>query len=298
MSAAARKPLKGILLAGGSGTRLYPVTRANSKQLLPIYDKPMIYYPLATLMLAGIRDVLVITTPHEQDGFKRLLGDGSDVGLRITYAAQPKPEGLAQSFIIGREFVGDARVALALGDNIFHGHGLTDYLRVAAERDSGATVFGYWVRDPERYGVVEFDAEGRAVRLEEKPSQPRSSYAVTGLYFYDNRVLDVAAALKPSPRGELEITDVNIDYLRRGELHVEKLGRGIAWLDTGTHEALLQASNFIYAIEERQGLKVACIEEIAFRKGYIGAADVERIAQTMRNTGYGQYLLRILEQEA
>ena len=298
MSAAARKPLKGILLAGGSGTRLYPVTRANSKQLLPIYDKPMIYYPLATLMLAGIRDVLVITTPHEQDGFKRLLGDGSDVGLRITYAAQPKPEGLAQSFIIGREFVGDARVALALGDNIFHGHGLTDYLRVAAERDSGATVFGYWVRDPERYGVVEFDAEGRAVRLEEKPSQPRSSYAVTGLYFYDNRVLDVAAALKPSPRGELEITDVNIDYLRRGELHVEKLGRGIAWLDTGTHEALLQAANFIYAIEERQGLKVACIEEIAFRKGYIGAADVERIAQTMRNTGYGQYLLRILEQEA
>ena len=298
MSASARKPLKGILLAGGSGTRLYPVTRANSKQLLPIYDKPMIYYPLATLMLAGIRDVLVITTPHEQDGFKRLLGDGSDVGLRITYAAQPKPEGLAQSFIIGREFVGDARVALALGDNIFHGHGLTDYLRVAAERDSGATVFGYWVRDPERYGVVEFDAEGRAVRLEEKPSQPRSSYAVTGLYFYDNRVLDVAAALKPSPRGELEITDVNIDYLRRGELHVEKLGRGIAWLDTGTHEALLQAANFIYAIEERQGLKVACIEEIAFRKGYIGAADVERIAQTMRNTGYGQYLLRILEQEA
>ena len=298
MSAAARKPLKGILLAGGSGTRLYPVTRANSKQLLPIYDKPMIYYPLATLMLAGIRDVLVITTPHEQDGFKRLLGDGGEVGLRITYAAQPKPEGLAQSFIIGREFVGDARVALALGDNIFHGHGLTDYLRVAAERDSGATVFGYWVRDPERYGVVEFDAEGRAVRLEEKPSQPRSSYAVTGLYFYDNRVLDVAAALKPSPRGELEITDVNIDYLRRGELHVEKLGRGIAWLDTGTHEALLQAANFIYAIEERQGLKVACIEEIAFRKGYIGAADVERIAQTMRNTGYGQYLLRILEQEA
>ncbi|MFN8602450.1 MAG: glucose-1-phosphate thymidylyltransferase RfbA [Candidatus Binatia bacterium] len=298
MSASARKPLKGILLAGGSGTRLYPVTRANSKQLLPIYDKPMIYYPLATLMLAGIRDVLVITTPHEQDGFKRLLGDGGEVGLRITYAAQPKPEGLAQSFIIGREFVGDARVALALGDNIFHGHGLTDYLRVAAERDSGATVFGYWVRDPERYGVVEFDAQGRAVRLEEKPPQPRSSYAVTGLYFYDNRVLDVAAALKPSPRGELEITDVNIDYLRRGELHVEKLGRGIAWLDTGTHEALLQASNFIYAIEERQGLKVACIEEIAFRKGYIGAADVERIAQTMRNTGYGQYLLRILEQEA
>ena len=293
----ARTPLKGILLAGGSGTRLYPVTRANSKQLLPIYDKPMIYYPLATLMLAGIRDVLVITTPHEQDGFKRLLGDGGEVGLRIRYAVQPKPEGLAQSFVIGREFVGDARVALALGDNIFHGHGLTDDLRVAAEREHGATVFGYWVRDPERYGVVEFDAHGRAVRLEEKPAQPRSQYAVTGLYFYDNHVLDVAANLEPSPRGELEITDVNIDYLECGELHVEKLGRGIAWLDTGTHEALLQASNFIYAIEERQGLKVACIEEIAFRMGYIGAADVERIAQTMRTTGYGQYLLRLLEQE-
>jgi glucose-1-phosphate thymidylyltransferase len=294
---AARMPLKGILLAGGSGTRLYPVTRANSKQLLPIYDKPMIYYPLATLMLAGIRDVLVITTPHEQEGFKRLLGDGGEVGLRIQYAAQPKPEGLAQSFVIGREFVGDARVALALGDNIFYGHGLTEDLRVAAEREHGATVFGYWVRDPERYGVVEFDAQGRAVRLEEKPPQPRSSWAVTGLYFYDNRVLDVAANLKPSPRGELEITDVNIDYLQRGELHVEKLGRGIAWLDTGTHEALLQAANFIQAIEERQGLKVACIEEIAFRMGYIAAADVERIAQTMRTTNYGQYLLRILEQE-
>ncbi|MBM4243516.1 MAG: glucose-1-phosphate thymidylyltransferase RfbA [Deltaproteobacteria bacterium] len=289
--------MKGILLAGGSGTRLHPVTRANSKQLLPIYDKPMIYYPLATLMLAGIRDVLVITTPHEQDGFKRLLGDGGDVGLRIHYAVQPKPEGLAQSFIIGREFVGDARVALALGDNIFHGHGLTDDLRVAAERERGATVFGYWVRDPERYGVVEFDAQGRAIGLEEKPAQPRSQYAVTGLYFYDNHVLDVAAGLKPSPRGELEITDVNIDYLERGALHVEKLGRGIAWLDTGTHEALLQAANFIYAIEERQGLKVACIEEIALRMGYISAADVERIAQSMRSTGYGQYLLRILEQE-
>jgi len=293
-----RTPLKGILLAGGSGTRLYPVTRANSKQLLPIYDKPMIYYPLATLMLAGIRDVLVITTPHEQEGFRRLLGDGGEVGLNIQYAAQPKPEGLAQSFIIGREFVGTSRVALALGDNIFHGHGLSDYLRVAAERETGATVFGYWVRDPERYGVVEFDAQGRAVRLEEKPAQPRSSYAVTGLYFYDNRVLDVAANLKPSPRGELEITDVNIDYLRHGALHVEKLGRGIAWLDTGTHEALLQAANFIQAIEERQGLKVACIEEIAWRMGYITPADVERIAQTMRSTGYGQYLLRILDQEA
>jgi glucose-1-phosphate thymidylyltransferase len=298
VSASSGSPLKGILLAGGSGTRLYPVTRANSKQLLPIYDKPMIYYPLATLMLAGIRDVLVITTPHEQDSFRRLLGDGGEIGINIRYAAQPKPEGLAQSFIIGREFVGTSRVALALGDNIFHGHGLSDYLRVAAEREYGATVFGYWVRDPERYGVVEFDAQGRAVGLEEKPVAPRSAYAVTGLYFYDNRVLDVAASLAPSPRGELEITDVNIDYLERGELHVEKLGRGIAWLDTGTHEALLQAANFIQAIEERQGLKVACIEEIALRMGYISPADVERIAHTMRSTGYGQYLLRILEQEA
>jgi glucose-1-phosphate thymidylyltransferase len=291
-------PVKGILLAGGSGTRLYPVTRANSKQLLPIYDKPMIYYPLATLMLAGIRDVLVITTPHEQDGFRRLLDDGGDVGLRIQYAVQPKPEGLAQSFLIGREFVGASRVALALGDNLFHGHGFADYLRTAAERESGATVFGYLVRDPERYGVVEFDAAGRAIGLEEKPERPRSSYAVTGLYFYDNRVLDVAAALEPSPRGELEITDVNLDYLRRGELHVEKLGRGIASLDTGTHVALLQAANFIQVIEERQGLKVACIEEIAYRMGYIDARDVERIARSMQNTSYGQYLLHVLEQEA
>ncbi len=289
--------VKGILLAGGSGTRLYPVTRANSKQLLPIYDKPMIYYPLATLMLAGIRDILIITTPHEQDGFRRLLDDGSDVGLRLQYAVQPKPEGLAQSFIIGREFVGMSRVALALGDNLFYGHGFTDYLRAAVERETGATVFGYLVRDPERYGVVEFDAEGRAIGLEEKPARPRSSYAVTGLYFYDNRVLDIAAGLEPSARGELEITDVNLDYLRRGELHVERLGRGIAWLDTGTHEALLQAANFIQVIEERQGLKVACIEEIAYRMGYIDARDVERIARSMENTSYGQYLLRVLEQE-
>jgi glucose-1-phosphate thymidylyltransferase len=286
------------LLAGGSGTRLYPVTRANSKQLLPIYDKPMIYYPLATLMLAGIRDVLVITTPHEQDAFRRLLEDGGEVGLRIRYAVQPRPEGLAQSFLIGREFVGRSRVALALGDNVFHGHGFADYLRTAVERETGATVFGYWVRDPERYGVVEFGPDGRAIGLEEKPAHARSSYAVTGLYFYDNRVLDVAAGLKPSARGELEITDVNLDYLRRGELHVEKLGRGIAWLDTGTHEALLQAANFIQAIEERQGLKVACIEEIALRMGYITPQDVERIARGMHSTGYGQYLLRLLEQEA
>ena len=297
MSAAARKPLKGILLAGGSGTRLYPVTRANSKQLLPIYDKPMIYYPLATLMLAGIRDVLVITTPHEQDGFKRLLGDGSDVGLRITYAAQPKPEGLAQSFIIGREFVGDARVALALGDNIFHGHGLTDYLRVAAERDSGATVFGYWVRDPERYGVVEFDAEGRAVRLEEKPSQPRSSYAVTGLYFYDNRVLDVAAALKPSPRGELEVTDVNRAYLAMGKLAVHLLPRGTAWLDTGTFESLNEASNFIRAVEARQGLRIGSPEEVAWRQGFLTDDELRERGEAMLASGYGTYLIDLLDRQ-
>ncbi len=293
-----RNVLKGIILAGGSGTRLHPVTRGTSKQLLPIYDKPMIYYPLSTLMLAGVRDVLIITTPHEQEAFRRLLGDGHEVGLELRYATQARPEGIAQSFLIGREFVGDARVVLALGDNVFHGHGLADDLVRAAERSHGATVFGYWVRDPERYGVVEFDAAGRAVGLEEKPAAPRSSYAVTGLYFYDNRVLDIAAGLAPSPRGELEITDVNLAYLHAGQLHVERLGRGTAWLDTGTHEALLQASNFIQAIEERQGLKVACIEEIAWRMGYISASDVERLALPMRSTGYGQYLLRLLEQEA
>jgi glucose-1-phosphate thymidylyltransferase len=287
--------IKGILLAGGSGTRLYPLTRAVSKQLVPIYDKPMIYYPLSTLLLSGIRHILVITTPHEQDGFRRLLGDGGDLGIDIQYAVQPRPEGIAQAFRIGREFIGDTRAALALGDNIFYGHGLPEFLRRAAERPMGATIFGYWVRDPERYGVVEFDTAGRAVSLEEKPARPRSSYAVTGLYFYDNRVVDIAARLRPSDRGELEITDVNRAYLELGDLHVEKLGRGIAWLDTGTHEALLQASNFIHAIEERQGLKVACVEEIAYRMGYITAADVRRIAEPMEKSGYGQYLLRMLD---
>jgi glucose-1-phosphate thymidylyltransferase len=289
--------LKGIILAGGSGSRLHPLTRAVSKQLVPIYNKPMIYYPLSTLMLSGIRDVLVITTPHEQDGFRRLLGDGAELGLNIEYAAQPSPDGLAQAFIIGREFVGGDRVALALGDNIFYGAHFSDYLRSAAIRESGATVFGYQVRDPERYGVVAFDAAGRPSSLEEKPSKPKSSFAVTGLYFFDNRVLDIAASLKPSPRGELEITDVNRAYLDRGELHVEKLGRGIAWLDTGTHESLVQASNYIHAIEERQGLMVACLEEIAYRKGWITSADLSRLASAMKSSGYGQYLLRLLEME-
>ena len=288
--------LKGIVLAGGSGTRLYPLTRAVSKQLVPVYNKPMVYYPLATLMLAGIRDVLVITTPHEQDAFRRLLGDGSEIGLRIDYAAQPRPEGLAQAFLIGREFIGGARVALALGDNIFYGSHFSDYLRAAASRERGATVFGYRVRDPWRYGVVEFDAEGRPVSLEEKPAKSRSSCAVTGLYFYDNRVLDMAAALRPSARGELEITDLNRAYLELGELHVETLPRGVAWLDTGTHEALMQASNYVQAIEERQGLMVACLEEIAYRMGYIGAADLDRLAQAMGSSAYGQYLHGLLEQ--
>jgi len=290
--------LKGIILAGGSGSRLHPLTRAVSKQLVPIYNKPMVYYPLSTLMLAGVRDVLVITTPHEQGAFRRLLGDGSEIGLTIQYAAQPSPEGLAQAFIIGREFIGRDRVTLALGDNIFYGAHFSDYLRSAAARDTGATVFGYQVRDPERYGVVEFDAGGRAVSLEEKPSKPKSSFAVTGLYFYDNQVVDIAAALKPSPRGELEITDVNRSYLERGQLHVEKLGRGIAWLDTGTTESLMQASNFIQAIEERQGLMVACLEEIAYHMGYITAADLMRLATAMASSAYGQYLFRVLEHEA
>jgi glucose-1-phosphate thymidylyltransferase len=288
---------KGIILAGGSGTRLYPLTRAVSKQLMPIYDKPMIYYPLSTLMLSGIREVLVITTPHEQDGFRRVLEDGKALGLDIQYAVQPNPDGIAQAFLIGESFIAGQPVTLALGDNIFYGHGFPDTLRRAAERQQGATVFGYWVRDPERYGVVDFDAQGRAIRLEEKPKAPRSPYAVTGLYFYDAQVVEVTKSLTPSARGELEITDVNIAYLNMGALHVEKLGRGIAWLDTGTHEALLQASTFIQAIEERQGLKVACLEEIALRMGYITAADVERLAGAMRNSTYGQYLLRVLEQE-
>ncbi len=290
--------MKGILLAGGSGTRLYPITKVVSKQLLPVHDKPMLYYPLSTLMLAGIRDILVITTPHEQPLFRNLLGDGGEVGLRIDYAEQPRPDGIAQAFLIGREFIAGDRVALALGDNIFYGHGFSEMVRRAAQRPRGATVFGYWVRDPERYGVVEFDAQGRAVGLEEKPKTPRSSYAVTGLYFYDERVVGIAEGLRPSARGELEITDVNRAYLDSGELHVEKIGRGIAWLDTGTQEALLQAANFIHAIEERQGLKVACIEEIAYRMGYITAADLERRARAMASSTYGHYLLRLLEQEA
>ncbi len=286
--------LSGIILAGGSGTRLYPVTRGVCKQLVPVYNKPMIYYPLATLMLAGIRDILIITTPEDSESFRRLLGDGSELGLRVSYAVQPSPDGLAQAFLIGREFVGNRRVALALGDNIFYGHGLSEVLQSAAGRESGATVFGYEVRDPERYGVVEFDAEGRAISLEEKPPKPRSNWAVTGLYFYDNAVLDIAAGLKPSPRGELEITDVNRVYLERGSLHVERFGRGYAWLDTGTHESLLQASQFVQTIEERQGLMLACVEEIAWRMGYIDAAQVERIATPMRKNSYGQYLLRLI----
>jgi glucose-1-phosphate thymidylyltransferase len=289
--------LKGIILAGGTGSRLHPLTRAVSKQLMPIYNKPMVYYPLSTLMLSGIRDVLVITTPHEQDGFKRLLGDGAEIGMRIHYAEQPSPDGLAQAFIIGRGFVGPDRVALALGDNIFYGAHFSDYLRSAAARETGATVFGYQVRDPERYGVVEFDGGGRAVSLEEKPVKPKSSFAVTGLYFYDNDALDIAAALKPSGRGELEITDLNRTYLERGDLHVERLPRGIAWLDTGTHDSLMQASNYIHAIEERQGLMVACLEEIAYRMGYITAAELTSLARSMESSSYGQYLFRVVEHE-
>ena len=290
--------LKGIILAGGSGSRLHPLTRAVSKQLVPVYSKPMVYYPLSTLMLAGIREILVITTPHEQDGFKRLLGEGAEIGLRLSYAAQPSPDGLAQAFLIGRDFIGADRVTLALGDNIFYGAHFSDYLRSAAARETGATVFGYRVRDPERYGVVAFDGAGRAVGLEEKPATPKSSYAVTGLYFYDNQVVDIAARLKPSARRELEITDVNRAYLDRGQLHVEKLARGIAWLDTGTQESLIQAANFIQAIEERQGLMVACLEEIAFRMGYIDASDLAGLARSMESSAYGQYLLRVLEQES
>jgi glucose-1-phosphate thymidylyltransferase len=291
------KAWKGIILAGGAGTRLYPITRAVSKQLVPIYDKPMIYYPLAALMMAGIRDILIINTPHEQEAFRRLLGSGDEWGLRFTYAAQPDPGGIAQAFLIGREFIGDANAGLALGDNIFYGHGLADILRGATEYNEGATVFGYWVKDPERYGVVEFDPNGEPIDLVEKPQRPRSSYAVTGLYFYDNSVCTIAEGLKPSARGELEITDINREYLRARRLRVEKLGRGIAWLDTGTQDALLQASNFIQAIEERQGLQVACIEEIAWRMGYIATEDLQRIAESMGKSGYGRYLIRLAETE-
>ncbi|MER3546699.1 MAG: glucose-1-phosphate thymidylyltransferase [Rhodanobacteraceae bacterium] len=287
---------KGIILAGGSGTRLYPVTQAISKQLLPVYDKPMIYYPLSVLMLAGIREVLVINTPHEQALFKNLLGDGARWGIKIEYAVQPAPEGLAQAFLIGRDFVAGQPSCLILGDNIFYGHGLTGLLQRAASRERGATVFGYRVRDPERYGVAEFDASGRVIGLEEKPARPKSNYAVTGLYFYDGRVCDFAAALKPSARGELEITDLNRCYLHDGSLMLEQLGRGYAWLDTGTHDSMMDAGNYIATVEKRQGLKVCCPEEIAFQNGWIDADQLRELAKPLVKSGYGQYLLQLIEQ--
>ena len=287
-------PRKGIILAGGSGTRLYPATQVVSKQLLPVYDKPMIYYPLSTLMLAGIRDILLISTPEDTPRFAQLLGDGQRWGIALSYAVQQSPDGLAQAFVIGRNFVGGANSALVLGDNIFYGHDLQPMLARATARAAGATVFAYPVADPERYGVAEFDKEGRVLSLAEKPQQPKSRYAVTGLYFYDNRVLDVAAGLKPSARGEFEITDVNQAYLARGELSVEVMGRGMAWLDTGTHESLLEAAQYIATIERRQGLKIACPEEIAYRQGYIDAAALEKLGQAMARNGYGQYLLSLL----
>jgi glucose-1-phosphate thymidylyltransferase len=287
--------VKGIVLAGGSGTRLYPLTLAISKQLLPVYDKPMIYYPLSTLMLAGIRDILVISTPQDLPRFEELLGDGSRWGVNFAYAKQPKPEGLAQAFVIGREFVGADNVSLVLGDNIFYGQGFGKLLESAVSRKSGATVFGYYVRDPERYGVVEFDGDGTVLSIEEKPGRPRSHYAVTGLYFYDNQILDIASSLEPSGRGELEITDANLAYLYRDQLRVEVMGRGMAWLDAGTHESLMQSANFIETLELRQGLKIGCPEEIAYGKGYIDAGELQRLAYTMSKNSYGQYLLDLLE---
>ena len=289
---------KGLILAGGSGTRLYPVTQAVSKQLLPVYDKPMIYYPLSALLLAGIRDVLIISTPQDTPRFAQLLGDGSQWGLNLHYAVQPSPDGLAQAFLIGRDFIGNAASSLVLGDNLFWGHDLQASLKTANAQSVGATVYAYHVHDPERYGVVEFDASGRAISIEEKPPRPKSSYAVTGLYFYDRQVCDIAASLKPSPRGELEITDVNRVYLEQGTLQVQTLGRGYAWLDTGTHDSLLEAGQFIATIEKRQGLKVACPEEIAYHAGWIDAAQLQRLAQPMRKNGYGQYLLRLLQESA
>ena len=290
--------MKGILLAGGSGTRLHPITRGISKQLLPVYDKPMVYYPLSTLMLAGVRELLLISTPTDLPLFERLLGDGSSLGLSIQYAAQPRPDGIAQAFLIGREFIANEPVALALGDNLFHGQGLSATLQRAAAIESGATVFGYWVQDPERYGVVEFDGEGRVTGIEEKPKAPRSHYAIVGLYFYDRQVVEIVEALEPSPRGELEITDVNLAYLRRGQLAVELLGRGTAWLDTGTHESLLQASGYIHTVQERQGLMVACPEEIAFRRGWIDREQLEKLGHELDKSSYGKYLLRLASERA
>ena len=290
--------MKGIVLAGGSGTRLYPITRVISKQMLPVYDKPMIYYPLSVLFLARIREILIISTPHDLPLFQKLLGDGSQWGVSFSYAEQPDPGGLAQAFIIGRDFVGTGDVCMVLGDNIFYAYGFSERLNSARKQNDGATIFGYWVKDPQRYGVVTFDKSGRAIHIEEKPAKPRSNYAVTGLYFYDNRVLDIAADLKPSARGELEITDVNMAYLEMGKLRVEKMGRGTAWLDTGTHESLMQASNFIEVIEQRQGLKVACLEEIVYRMAYIDAKQLEILAQPLIKNGYGQYLMDVLRYES